>query len=52
MAVEFDPAEAKRLRKVHIGGQAEVMVYTGDNFLMNLLGAGYMRLMSWLSYLY
>lgn len=52
VAVEFDPAEAKRLRKVHIGGQAEVMVYTGDNFLMNLLGAGYMRLMSWLSYLY
>jgi len=28
------------------------MVYTGDNFLMNTLGAAYMRLMSWLSYLY
>lgn len=52
VAVEFDPADAKRLRKVRIGGQAEVMVFTGDNFLMNLLGAAYIRLMSRLSYLY
>jgi hypothetical protein len=29
-----------------------VMVYTGDNSVMNLLGAGYIRLMSLLSYLY
>jgi multidrug resistance efflux pump len=52
VAVEFDPADAKRLRNVRIGGQAEVMVFTGDNFLMNLLGAAYIRLMSRLSYLY
>ncbi|WP_336511598.1 HlyD family secretion protein [Candidatus Accumulibacter phosphatis] len=52
VAVEFDATEAKRLGKVRIGGQAEVMVYTGDNFLMNTLGAAYIRLMSWLSYLY
>jgi multidrug resistance efflux pump len=52
VAVEFDPADAKRLRKVRIGGQAEVMVFTGDNFLMNLLGVAYIRLMSRLSYLY
>ena len=52
VAIEFDASEADRLRKVRIGGQAEVMVFTGDNFLMNLLGAGYIRLMSLLSYLY
>jgi multidrug resistance efflux pump len=32
VAVEFDAAEAERLGKVRIGGQAEVLVYTGDNF--------------------
>jgi multidrug resistance efflux pump len=32
VAIEFDAAEAKRLGKVRIGGQAEVMVFTGDNF--------------------
>jgi multidrug resistance efflux pump len=52
VAIEFDAAEAERLGRVRPGGQAEVMVFTGDNFLMNLLGAGYIRLMSLLSYLY
>jgi multidrug resistance efflux pump len=52
VAIEFDPAERSRLKGVRIGGQAEVLVYTGDNPLMNLLGATYIRLMSWLSYLY
>ncbi len=52
VAIEFDAADAERLGKVRPGGQAEVMVFTGDNFLMNLLGAGYIRLMSLLSYLY
>ncbi|MBP9804893.1 MAG: HlyD family secretion protein [Candidatus Accumulibacter sp.] len=52
VAIEFDAAEAERLARVRPGGQAEVMVYTGDNFVMNLLGAGYIRLMSLLSYLY
>jgi multidrug resistance efflux pump len=52
VAIEFDAANADRLGKVRPGGQAEVMVFTGDNVLMNLLGAGYIRLMSLLSYLY
>ena len=52
VAIEFDAAEAERLGRVRPGGQAEVMVYSGDNFVMNLLGAGYIRLMSLLSYLY
>jgi multidrug resistance efflux pump len=52
VAIEFDASDAERLRKVRVGGQAEVMVFTGDNFLMNTLGALYIRLRSWLSYLY
>ena len=52
VAIEFDAAEAERLGRVRPGGQAEVMVYTGDNVAMNLLGAAYIRLMTLLSYLY
>ena len=52
VAIDFDAVDAERLRKVRIGGQAEVMVFTGDNFLMNILGTVYIRLKSWLSYLY
>jgi multidrug resistance efflux pump len=52
VAVEFDPAELPRLKGTRIGGQAEVLVYTGDNTVMNFFGAVYIRLMSWLSYLY
>ncbi len=52
VAVEFDADELPRLKAVRIGGQADVLVYTGDHPLMNLLGALYIRVMSWLSYLY
>jgi multidrug resistance efflux pump len=52
VAIEFNAAEAERLGRVRPGGQAEVMVYSGDNFVMNLLGAAYIRLMTLLSYLY
>ena len=52
VAVEFDPSEAKRLQAVRIGGQANVMVYTGDHPVMNWLGAMFMGLTSYLTYLY
>jgi len=52
VAIEFDASEADRLRRVRVGGQADVLVYTGRNVLMNTLGAGFIRLMSLLSYLY
>lgn len=52
VAVEFAPDQLARLRGVRIGGQAEVLVYTGDHPFMNLLGRIYIRVMSWLSYLY
>ncbi|HXW09528.1 MAG TPA: HlyD family secretion protein, partial [Steroidobacteraceae bacterium] len=51
--VELDPAERPDMRRVRVGGQAAVLVYTDDdNGLMNALGAAYIRVMSWLSYLY
>jgi multidrug resistance efflux pump len=52
VAVEFDPAEVPRLKLARVGGQADVLVYTGDNPVMNLLGALYMRVISWMTYLY
>jgi multidrug resistance efflux pump len=52
VAVEFDPTEVGRLRGVRVGGQAEVLVYTDRRPVMNLLGAAFIRVMSWLSYLY
>jgi multidrug resistance efflux pump len=52
VAVEFDSAEVPRLQGARVGGQADVLVYSGENPLMNLLGALYIRVMSWFSYLY
>ena len=52
VSVEFDPAEVPRLKGVRVGGQADVLVYTGEHALMNPLGALYMRVLSWMTYLY
>ena len=52
MAIEFDPSEREQLRAVRVGGQAEVLVYTGDHGLMNWLGAVFIHVMSYLSYVY
>jgi len=52
VAVEVDPSERARLRGVRPGGQADVLVYTGDNPVMNWLGAVYITVMSYFSYLY
>ena len=52
VAIEFDPSERAQLRGVRIGGQAEVLVFTGDHVVMNWLGAVFIRLMSYLSYVY
>jgi multidrug resistance efflux pump len=37
---------------IRYGSQASVIVYTGDNAVMNALGRLWIRLASWLSYLY
>jgi len=52
VAVEFDQADRERLRGVRVGGQAEVLVFTGDHPVMNWLGAIFMSLTSYLTYLY
>jgi multidrug resistance efflux pump len=52
VAVEFDPSERERLRGVRIGGQADVVIYTGDHDLMNWLAGLFIGLKSYLSYLY
>ena len=52
VSIEFDPAELPRLKNVRVGGQADVLVYAGDSAVMNFLGAIYIRVASWLTYLY
>ena len=52
VAIEFDPSEHERLRAVRIGGQADVLVYTGDHSLMNWLAGVFISVMSYFSYLY
>jgi multidrug resistance efflux pump len=52
VAVEFDADVRPRLNAVRVGGQADVLVYTGDHPLMNPLAALYMHVVSWVTYLY
>ena len=52
VSIEFDATERERLRGMRVGGQAAVLVYSGDNTILNGLGALYIRVMSLLSYLY
>ena len=35
-----------------LNGQADVIVYTGDNIIMNAIGAAYIRIVALLSYAY
>ncbi|SES66430.1 HlyD family secretion protein [Thalassotalea agarivorans] len=44
-----DPRAIGQLRE---GGQADVITYTGNNFVFNALGKVYIRLISWFSYIY
>jgi len=46
--VQFDEGQATGLRRV--GGQADVVVYTGDRPLLNAIAKLRLRLVSWLSY--
>jgi multidrug resistance efflux pump len=52
VAIEFDPSEIGRRRGVRIGGQADVLIYTGDHALMNWLARLFIAVTSYLSYLY
>ena len=48
--IRFDDDSSKGLRRV--GGQADVLVYTGNNKIINTLGRWWIRALSWLSYIY
>jgi multidrug resistance efflux pump len=50
--VEIAPDELAGLRGVRIGGQAEVMAFPSPGNPLNPLGRLFLRLMSWLSYVY
>lgn len=52
VAVEFTQSERAHLDAVRIGGQADVLVYTGDHGFLNWLGSVYIHLMSYFSYVY
>jgi multidrug resistance efflux pump len=50
--IAFDPKQHPALREhLRIGAQASVMAYSDGHGLLELLGKGYVRLMSLLSYL-
>ena len=50
--VEFEQVERARLRNVRVGGQAEVMAFPYQGNPLNPLGRVFLRVMSWVSYLY
>ncbi|MCK5666404.1 MAG: HlyD family secretion protein [Thiotrichaceae bacterium] len=51
--IDFELKQNKSLRSfIRIGGQAEIIAYTGDHFILNILAKLYIRFMSWFSYAY
>ncbi len=50
MILEFSDDAPKGLRRE--GGQADVIIYTGDSWLFNGLGRLWIRILSLLSYVY
>lgn len=53
VVIAFDPSQQEQLRnQVRVGGQVEVMAYSEGSPVLTPLGKFYMKLMSWLSYLY
>ncbi|WP_394154167.1 HlyD family secretion protein [Vibrio maritimus] len=48
VSIEFDTADTTGL--LRIGGQADVVVYTDDSTVFNLLGKLWIRVVSWMSY--
>jgi multidrug resistance efflux pump len=51
VAVDFE-TDGRERADLRVGSQASVIVYTGDNALLNLLGRFYIRVHSLLSYAY
>ena len=53
VVIGFDPmAHERLLKQIRVGGQVSVIAYSEGHPLLKLLGKGYIRLLSWLSYAY
>lgn len=50
VVIHFEDDSARGYR--FAGGQADVQIYTGDHAILNTLGRLWIRLMSWMSYVY
>src|SRR5262249_45077216 len=50
--VEIDPGQLASLGGVRVGGQADVMAFPTSGNPLNPLGRLFIRVMSWLSYVY
>ncbi len=52
VVVDIDPGQLDSLHGIRVGGQAEVMAYPMQGNPLNLLGRAFLRVMSWMSYVY
>ncbi len=52
VVIDFDPGTLEQPLGLRVGSQVSVIVFTGNNSFLNMLGALYIRLMSLLSYAY
>ncbi|PKG40600.1 HlyD family secretion protein [Psychromonas sp. Urea-02u-13] len=50
--ISFDDIASMPKGSLRAGGQADVQVYTGDNWFVNSMGWLWIRALSWLSYVY
>lgn len=52
VVIDFDPGTLEQPIGLRVGSQVSVIVYTDERWLLNLLGALYVRIISLLSYAY
>jgi multidrug resistance efflux pump len=52
VAIEFDRIDVKKNLGLRVGSQVSVIVYTDENWLLNLLGKMYIRVHALLSYVF
>jgi multidrug resistance efflux pump len=53
VVIGFDPMQdTALLEQIRVGGQASVIVYVPDHTILEVIGKFYIRLKSWLSYIY
>lgn len=51
VTIDFDASDLS-MSNLRVGSQASVIVYTGDNWILNTLGRFYIRVQAYLSYAY